>query len=161
MEKVKVGKIVSTHGIKGEIKILSQFPWKEKVFQVGNKLWIDNQSYEIKTYRVHKGYDMVTLGDYQDINEVLFLLKKEVYFDKKELILAEEEVLDEDLITFEVLTTEGKRGIIKEIFFASPTNKILRVCIENEEVLIPFFSPMIKKIDKKKKEVLIEPMKGL
>ena len=77
------------------------------------------------------------------------------------MILAEEEVLDEDLITFEVLTTEGKRGIIKEIFFASPTNKILRVCIENEEVLIPFFSPMIKKSDKKKKEVLIEPMKGL
>ncbi len=161
MEKVKVGKIVSTHGIQGEIKILSQFPWKERVFQVGNRLWMDDQNYEIKTYRVHKGYDMVTLDHYHNINEVLFLMKKDVYFDKAELNLTDEEVLDEDLISFEVLTTEGKRGIIKEIFFASPTNKILRIWIEKKEILIPMFSPMVKKIDKEKKEILIEQMKGL
>ena len=32
MNKIKIGKIVSTHGIKGEVRILSDFPYKEKVF---------------------------------------------------------------------------------------------------------------------------------
>ena len=32
MDKVYIGKIVSTHGIKGEIRILSDFPYKDKVF---------------------------------------------------------------------------------------------------------------------------------
>ena len=86
MEKLFVGKVVTTHGIKGEIKILSDFQFKDKVFSVGNKLIIDNNEYEIKSYRVHKGFDMVTLDDYHDINEVLFLLKKEVYVDKDSLI---------------------------------------------------------------------------
>ena len=33
MGKVLVGKIVSTHGIKGEVKILSSFNFKDKVFK--------------------------------------------------------------------------------------------------------------------------------
>jgi len=30
MELIKIGKIVNTHGIKGELRILSKFPYKEK-----------------------------------------------------------------------------------------------------------------------------------
>lgn len=155
MDLVYVGKIVSTHGIKGEIKIISDFAYKEKVFQPQNTLIIDAKNYEIKTYRHHKNYEMVTLNDYKDINEVLFLINKKVYFSKRDLNLSETEILDEDLITFKVLTNTGKEGIIKEIFLASPTNKILRVLFD-KEVLIPFNSPMIKKIDKEKKELKVE-----
>ena len=79
MKKVYLGKIVSTHGIKGELKIKSTFPYKEKAFRIGNHLIIEEKKYEIKTYRVHKQFDMVTLDNYHDINEVLFLLKKNVY----------------------------------------------------------------------------------
>ena len=50
MGKVYVGKIVSTHGIKGEIKILSGFNFKDKVFKIGNKLIIDDKEYEIKSF---------------------------------------------------------------------------------------------------------------
>ena len=75
MDKVFIGKIVSTHGIKGELKILSDFPYKNKVFVVDKKIIIDDKEYTIKSYRVHKNFDMVTLDDYKDINEVLFLLK--------------------------------------------------------------------------------------
>ena len=145
--KVYVGKIVSTHGIKGEIRILSDFDYKEKVFKVGNKLIIENKEYTIKSYRKHKNYDMVTLNDYNNINEVLFLMKKEVYFLKENLNLSNNEVLDEDLMTFTVLTNDNKKGIIKEIFYASQTNKIIRIQLD-KEILIPMNSPMIEKIDK-------------
>jgi 16S rRNA processing protein RimM len=160
MNKVYIGKIVSTHGIKGELKILSDFPYKDKVFVVGNKIIIDNEDYEIKSYRVHKNFDMVTLNDYKDINEVLFLLKKEVYFDKDKLSLNDNEILDEDLIKYSVLTKDGKEGIIKEIFLASETNNILRVEFDHE-VLIPLSSPMIISIDKENKKIIVELIEGM
>ena len=155
MEKLFVGKVVTTHGIKGEIKILSDFQFKDKVFSVGNKLIIDNNEYEIKSYRVHKGFDMVTLDDYHDINEVLFLLKKEVYVDKDSLDFSDDEVLDEELMEFEVITTDGRHGRILEIFYASSTNKVMRIDI-GYEYLVPFNSPFMKKLDKKEKTILVE-----
>ena len=160
MDKVYIGKIVSTHGIKGEIRILSDFPYKNKVFVVGNKIIIDDKEYEIKSYRVHKNFDMVTLNDYHDINEVLFLMKKNVYFLKDSLNLNDNEVLDEDLITYEVLTNDGKKGIIKEIFMASANNKIIRVMLD-KEYLIPVNSPMLEKIDKKNKCIVINIIEGM
>ena len=160
MEKVFVGKIVSTHGIKGEIKIISDFEYKDKVFKVGNELLIDDQNYIIKSYRHHKNFEMVTLNEYNDINEVLFLMKKKVYIDKNELRLDSQEVLDEELITYKVVTTDGMCGTVKEIFFASSENKIIRVMLD-KEILIPVKSPMLKKIDKDKKEIIIELISGM
>ncbi len=157
---IYIGKIVSTHGIKGELRIISDFLYKDRVFVVGNDLIIDNKNYKIKTYRKHKNFDMVRLNDYKDINEVLFLLKKKVYFKKENLKLDDDEVLDEDLINYQVLTTDGKRGIIKEIFLASKDNKILRIMLDRE-ILIPINSPMIKKIDKKKQELIVELISGI
>ena len=158
MDKVYIGKIVSTHGIKGELKILSDFDFKDKVFVVGKKLIIDDKEYEIKSYRVHKNFDMVTLDDYTDINEVLFLLKKDVYVSKDSLDFNDNEILDSELMTYKVLTNTGKIGIIKEIFKASETNKIIRVLFD-KEVLIPY--SFIKSIDKNKKEIIVELIDGM
>lgn len=160
MKKVYVGKIVSTHGIKGEVRILSDFEYKDKVFKIGMELLVDDQVYVIKSYRHHKNFEMVTLNDYKDINEVLFLMKKKVYVSKSSLELGKDEVLDEELITYKVVTTDGDVGAIEEIFFASSENKIMRVMLERE-ILIPFKSPMIKEINKDKQEVLIELISGM
>ena len=160
MEKVYIGKIVSTHGIKGELRILSDFQFKDKVFKIGNSLIIDDKEYTIKSYRVHKNFDMVTLDDYKDINEVLFLLKKKVYFYKDKLELSDEEILDSDLLEYKVMTKDGKEGIIKDIFYASESNKIIR-CLFDKEVLIPVNSPMIKEINKKDKIIVVELIEGM
>lgn len=161
MKKVYIGKIVSTHGIKGELRIISDFPFINKVFVVGKELIIDDKKYLIKSYRHHKNYEMVTLDDYKDINEVLFLLKKKVYVDKDELDLHDNEILDEELITYKVLTIDGKRGIIKEIFKASEKNKIMRVLFDKKEVLIPLNSPMVKNVSRENSEVLVKLIDGM
>lgn len=160
MNKIFIGKVVSTHGIKGEIRILSDFPYKDKVFVINNKIIIDDKEYIIKSYRVHKGYDMITLDGFNNINDVLFLLKSNVYISEEILNLDDDEILDDELMTYKVLTKDGKEGIIKEIFKASSTNKILRVMFD-KEVLIPMNSPMIKKIDKGNKEVIVELIEGM
>ena len=61
---------------------------------------------------------------------------------------------------YDVLTKEGKRGIIKEIFMASESNKILRVLFD-KEVLIPMNSPMIVEISKDKKQVIVQLIEGM
>ena len=73
MEEIYIGKVVNTHGIKGEIRILSDFLYKEKAFKVGTNLLIDGISYQITSYRRHKNFEMVTLDGYSNINDVLFL----------------------------------------------------------------------------------------
>ena len=154
MKKIFVGKIVSFHGVKGEIRIHSTFEWKDQAFQVGTHLFIEDKSYLITSYRRHKDYEMVLLDGYSTLNEVLFLKNKDVYKEKSELNLKENAVLDEELLTYQVLTNEGKRGKIKEIFFASPKNKILRVAVEGKEYLIPYQEEFVH-LDQKKKEVKI------
>lgn len=160
MKDVYVGKIVSTHGIKGEVKILSDFEYKDKVFKVGNKLVIDGDEFEIKSYRHHKNFEMVTLNDYKDINEVLFLMKKKVYIKESDILLLDNEVLDDELVTYDVVTTNGETGKILEVFFASSNNKIIRVLLD-KEILIPVNSPMLKEVNKKEKKIIIELISGM
>ncbi len=160
MEKVYIGKIVNTHGIKGEIRILSDFEFKDKAFKVDTNIIIDDTNYKITSYRKHKNYDMVTLEGFTNINDVLFLLRKKVYKEKDELKLSSNEILDEDLLNFKVIDQDNNIGSITEIFYASETNKLLRVLFD-KEVLIPVNSPIIKNIDSNKKEVLVELIEGM
>lgn len=160
MNKIYIGKVVNTHGIKGEIRILSNFEYKDKVFKVNKKLIIGDKTYEIKSHRIHKGYNMVTLDDYNNINDVLFLLKKDVYFNEDDLLLDNNQVLDSELLTYNVINNRGENGEVLEVFFASEKNKIIRVKFD-KEYLIPYNSPMIKEINKNKKELVIELLEGM
>ena len=160
MKNIYIGKVVNTHGIKGEIRILSDFPYKDKVFFVDNTIIIGDKEYIIKSYRVHKGYDMVTLDGYNDINDVLFLLKSSVYVSSDSLKLDDGEILDEELITYKVVSTDGREGTIEEIFKASSFNKIIRVMFD-KEVLIPFNSPLVKEVNKDNKTIIVELIEGM
>ena len=161
MSKVYVGRITSFHGIKGEIRIKSSFSYPKRAFLVNSFLIIDEKRYKIVSYRVHKNYHMIKLLGFDKIEDVEFLRNKKVYKEKSELNLSDDEILDEDLITYKVITTDGKEGIIKEIFYASYKNKILRIDIEGREVLVPVNTFFIKKINKNDKEILIELIEGM
>ena len=72
-EYIYIGKIVNTHGIKGELRLLSNFKYKNKVFLQNRKIYIGEEKKEemIKSYRHHKIFEMITLYGYDSINEVL------------------------------------------------------------------------------------------
>lgn len=158
MNNIYLGFITSTHGIKGEIKIKSSFEYKDKAFKPGNKILIKDKIYVIKTYRRHKDFEMITLEGFNNINDVLFLLKNKVYIDKDELKL-EDEVLDNELLEYKV-KYNNREGIVKEVFFASPTNKIIRVVLDNKEILIPYNKEFVK-VDKSDKIVYINLVNGM
>lgn len=160
MNNIYVGKVVNTHGIKGEIRILSHFQFRENAFKVGTNIIINDEKYKINSYRRHKQFDMITLDGYNNINDVLFLLKKKVYKEKSELALEKNQILDSELLSFKVIDKYGNSGIIKEVFYASSTNKIIRVMFA-KEVLIPLDSPFIKKIDIDNKQIEVDLIEGM
>ena len=89
----------------------------------------------------------------------MFWINKKVYIEKDNNSISDV-ILDEDLLNFNA-NINGEKGTIKEIFFASSNNKIIRVLINNKEVLVPFNNEFIKNIDKDKKEVNIELIDGM
>ena len=159
MEFINIGKIVNTHGIKGELRIRSDFEFKDKVFTINNKLIIDDKEYIIRSYRKHKTFDMVTLNEYKDINDVLILKGKNVYIDKDNLKLNNDEVLDEDLLNYKVLTEDKREGKVIEVFYSSPTNKVIRVLLD-KEILIPYNKEFIT-IDKSNNTIIIKVPGGM
>ena len=56
MEKLKIGKIVGTHALKGELKIRSFSDFNDQRFVVGHKLYLNEivDPFIIKTVRVIK-----------------------------------------------------------------------------------------------------------
>ena len=73
MNYIYIGDIVNTHGLKGELRIISDFKYKTEIFKPEFKLYVGRQKEElvIKTYRKHKNYDMVTLIDVESIEDAI------------------------------------------------------------------------------------------
>ena len=157
MTKLYIGKIVNTHGIKGELRIKDNLTTNQRneIFKIGSNLIIDDKAYKITSYRVHKDYDMVIFDGFNNINEVLFLKGKNVYKSKDEINLNNGDILDSELITYKVKTTDEKEGSILNIEETGNNYKILRLLIDNNEVLVPYHKDFVK-IDSNKKEVIVK-----
>ncbi len=157
MDKVYIGKIVNTHGVKGELRIRSNFEFKDKVFKINNKLIIGDKEYNIRSYRKHKTFDMVCLDDYNNINDVLFLVGNKVYIDKDKLDLNNEEALDKELLNYKVIIGDEEGRVIEVM--DTGNNKVLRVETSIEH-LIPYNDNFVK-IDRNKKEININLIDGM
>lgn len=157
MNRLYIGKIVNTHGIKGELRIKDNLTTKQRneIFKIGSNLIIDDKTYKITSYRVHKDYDMVTFEGLNDINQVLFLKGKKVYKSKNEINLNNEDVLDSELITYKVKTTDNIEGKILDIEETGNNYKIIRLLIDEMQVLVPYHKDFVK-IDSNKKEVIVK-----
>ena len=151
MDYIYIGKIVSTHGIKGEVKIISDFFEKDKIFKKGFKLYLTPLYHEevINTYRVHKNYDMVTFDGYKDINEVLKYIGMGVYIKRSDLDLKEDEYLLNDLIGYEVYDGNTLLGKVSSISFNN--NVLLKI---DDKFYIPFIDEFIEKVDVKSQIIM-------
>ena len=157
MDFLYLGKIVNTHGIKGEIRILSDFKYKEQVFKKGNNIYIGRDKIKevLNSYRVHKNYDMVTLEGINDINDVLKYKGMNVYIDRNEYKF--EGIIYEDLIGMKVLSDSKEIGVIEEVLNSS-AHPIIKL---DNGVMIPFIDEFILNVDLAKKEVKVKLIDGL
>lgn len=163
MDYIYIGKIVNTHGIKGELRMISNFKYKDLVFVKEMSIYIGDQKIKetIESYRPHKKFDMITLEGYNNINEVLKYVGKDVYVERKALKLSEDEFLDEDLIGLEVYADNNFIGTVNGIISNSSNDLISIITYDNKEVLIPYIDVFIKEIDLKNKKIVVNLIEGL
>ena len=158
MNYVYIGVIVNTHALKGEVRVISNFDKKEKVFQIGKTLYIgDLKSKEtIETYRKHKNYDMVKFKGIDYINEVLKYKGKKVYVLRDDLELNKDEYLESDLIGLDAIFKEKVLGTITNII----DNNGYKL-IEIKESLIPLNDNFIEKVDLESRKIFFKNIEEL
>ena len=161
MKYILIGKLVNTHGLKGEVRILSDFKYKDKVFVPGMNIYIgkDKVNEVINTYRHHKIFEMITMNGYNDINEVLKYKGDYVFVNKEDIKLGENEYLDEDIIGLNVYVNSKCLGKVRKIENHNG-NEILVVSSE-KDYLIPYNFDIILSINLEKKEILVRDIPGL
>ena len=162
MKYIRIGKIVNTHGVKGELRLLSEFKYKEKIFKKDFLIYIGKEKTEekINTYRKHKCFDMITLEGYSNINEVLKYKGSYAFINKEDLILESNEYLNEDLIGFTVKYNDLEN--IKVIGIEKyPSSDMLKVNYNDTFKLIPITDGIIENIDFSNKEIILKDIKGL
>lgn len=162
MNYILIGKIVNTHGIKGELRIISDFPYKDRVFKNNFNIYIgkDKINEVINTYRHHKIFDMITLKNYNNINEVLKYKGSLVYINRLDLKLNDNEYLESDLLNFDIIMNNNIIGKLSS-FENHNKNKIIIVKNKEKEILLPYNSNLIENINLDKKEIIYKNIEGL
>lgn len=150
MKYIFIGRIVNTHALKGEVRIVSDFEFKDRIFKENTLLYIgENKDKEIiETYRKHKQFDMVKFKGIDYINDVLKYKGSKVYIDESILNLKDDEILISELINMDVYNDNKYVGRITE-YRNDNGNNMLRV----NNKLIPYNKDFITKIDKENKSI--------
>ncbi len=158
MEYVCIGKLVNTHGIKGEVKLLSNFEYKNKVFVVGMNFYIgeDKEKVTVNSYRHHKVFDMVTFKEYNYINDVLKFKGKLVYVLKPDLALDNNSILDRDYIGMNAYYEGVLVGKVKDII----DNNGYKLMLIGTK-FVPFNKEFISSVSVTKKELILKNVEGL
>lgn len=147
---IKIGKIVNTHALKGEVRLISNFEYKEKVFKVGNMFYLGQLKtpLEVETYRRHKQYDMVKFVGIDNINDVLKYKGFNVYFNEEDLHLNSDELLVSDFPLMDLYNNDTLIGRIEE-YRCDNGNAMIRI----NGKYIPYNKDFITKIDKVNKRI--------
>ncbi|MGV3465755.1 MAG: ribosome maturation factor RimM [Heyndrickxia sp.] len=164
-----VGKIVNTHGLNGEVRVISITDFKEERFKVGSILYlfVPNQSEPIqlvvKSHRVHKNFDLLTFEGYTNINEVEKWKNGILKVSEEQLGKLEEgEFYFHEIVGCQVLTTNNELvGVVKEILTPGANDVWVVKGEKGKEYLIPYIEPIVKQINVSEKRIIIEPMEGL
>ena len=162
MKYILIGKIVNTHGLKGEVRILSSFKYKTKVFVPNMKIYIGTSKTEeiITTYRHHKIFEMITMKGYHNIDEVLKYKGEYVFINKEDLLLNENEYLDEDIINLNVYVDNKLLGKVKKIENHNG-NEVLVIENTNKHYLIPYNFDIIIDVNLQEKSLKVKNIAGL
>lgn len=149
-ELVCIGKVINFFGIKGELKVLTNFDKKELVYKVGMPIKIKEEDLKITSIRVHKNYYLIRVNDINDINKITKYIGYNIYVKKEDIILEEDDYLLEELIGATVIEGNKNIGKVTEVY-TSNYNNYVRVLYNKKSYLIPIIKEYIIKFDRDKK----------
>lgn len=168
MKWFNVGKIVNTHGIRGEVRVISRTDFAEERYKVGNVLYIfmeNKPPIEVKvaSHRVHKTFDLLTFEGYDNINLVEQFKGAIIKIPETQLQpLNEGEYYFHEIIGCTVVTEDGEPiGEVKEILTPGANDVWVVKRKKGGDVLVPYIADVVKQVDIENKTITIHVMEGL
>lgn len=140
---LEIGKVVNTHGLKGEVRILSDFKYKDVIFKKGNEVYICGIKYIITSCRKHKIYDLICFEGLNDINDILNLKGENISINREDYVF--EGILNEDLYGKKVYDKNKYIGSLKEII--KNKNQEILVIKGKKEILVPYVDEFVDNIN--------------
>lgn len=152
MDKIYVGKIVGYHGIKGELKLVSDFEYVDRVVLKNKKIFFNDEVVTISSVRVHKKNFLITINSLFDLNLVDQYIKSDVFINRSDLVLLDGEYLFSDLIDFSIICDDVIIGKVSNILINSNC-KFLEVS-GSKKFLIPFVDDFIDCVNFSEKNIV-------
>ncbi len=156
---METGKIVNTHGIRGELKVE---PWSDSPeFLLDlERVYIDKVEYKVENSRVHQNFVLMKLEGIDSIDDGMKYKNKLVFFDRDDVELDEDAYYIQDLLGFSVYDMRqdkviGRLTNVEEY----PASTMYIVKKDGVTHMIP--EVFVKEIDTEKQLVTIETISGL
>lgn len=168
MEYIQIGRIINTHGLKGELKIESWSDFDEIRYKRGKTVYIQHENeylpFQVRSYRVHKGFPLVVLEGLTDINlaeqykNCIICMSAD---DRHEL--PEGEYYADELIGLKAVDETGRTvGTVKAIEETRGAQKNLRILMEDgKEFLLPDIPYFVLAVDRENGIMKIHMDEGL
>lgn len=164
-----IGKIVNTHGIRGELKVLLSTDFPEVRFAANNELVIVNAETKqqikvtVEQARPSKQTYIVKFKEYGNINEVEKYKGCDLKVTKEQTIeLPENEYYFHEIIGCRVVTDEGEElGIIDEILRPGANDVWVVKTPARKQILLPVIDDVVLDVNVKGKLVKVHLMEGL
>lgn len=164
MEYTIIGKIIGSHGIKGDVKVYPLTDFTDRFLEL-KKAYISDEKIQVKvkSAKIHKGLALLRFEDLEDINKILHFKDQYLYVDDEDkVILPENFFFISDLIDCKVYNT-------KEIYIGTVTNVIKNAANDvyvinpnkGREFLIPAVKTFVKFVDIENKKIIIDPIEGM
>lgn len=168
MEYLNVGKIVNTHGIRGEVRVISLTDFPEERYQKGATLLLFKEgmsplSLTVASHRRHKNFDLLTFEGYPNINDVQNFRDGILKVNKEDLAnLEEDEYYYHQIIGLTVLDENKQEiGKIKEILSPGANDVWVVQRKGKKDALIPYIASVVTGIDLDNGVVNVELPEGL
>lgn len=164
MNLIRVGVIVNTFGIKGEVKVKIVTDFPEERFALGHTLILKEKNELIKlkifSCRFHKNNALIMFEGYQDINLIEKYKGLELFIDRDTCDVLADGYYYDELLNLLVYQQDKLLGTVLKVE-AYPAHSVLRIKTDTKEILVPFVEAFIKKVDLKAKRIDVELIEGM
>ncbi len=161
-ESFNIGKIVNTHGVKGEVKV---YPYTDDVtkFVDFDHLYVEDQKIQIETVRIHKNMALVKFKGYNNMDQVLPLMNKNVFIDRDEADDGGEGHYIVDLIGCEIVDETGQLiGVLVDVLQNTSQDLYqIRRADNGADFYLPVVDEFVRDIDLESRKITVQLIEGL
>ncbi|MCX7921832.1 MAG: ribosome maturation factor RimM [Clostridia bacterium] len=165
-EYLEIGKIVNTHGVKGEVKIL---PLTDDVERFNKLKWVfiekenNLEKYSIENVKFLKGFVLIKFKEVSDMNAAEALKGLLMKVDRRNAVkLPKDAYFICDLIDCDVFDTAGKvLGKMKSVLKTGSNDVYVVSNEESKDILIPALKSVVKEISIEDRKIVVSLPEGL